>query len=82
MLNWLDHNIWVLAAVVFIIGVRSLLRGNKQWRSGTGGWEGNPPRWVTKSYERVNWFTVGANIHGLMLIAVSIVMALIMYWER
>jgi len=60
---------------IFITSLFSLYKGNKQWKSGTTittMGPNNGPVTRTDSSKRMNWFSIGANIFGLILLAIAI----------
>lgn len=71
MLNWIDNNLWVISAIILAASLWSFYRGYKQWKSGSGGYEGNPPRWV-ESDKKVPFFSVGATVFGIILLLAAI----------
>jgi hypothetical protein len=70
-MNWVDNNLWVISAILLVLSIYSFYRGIKQWRSGSGGYQGNPPKWV-ESDEKVAFWSVGANVFGSILLLAAI----------
>jgi hypothetical protein len=70
---------------IFIISLFSFYKGNKEWKSGTtittmdrnGG-----PITRTDSSKRMNWFSIGANIFGLIFLAIAIVTFILIHSDK
>ena len=79
--DFMDSLLPGLPFVGLAIAIWCFYRGVKQWKSGSGGYEGNPPRWV-ESDEKVNLWTIGAMVHGYMVLAASIVIFFLMRGDK
>ncbi len=59
----------------FIAGIISLIKGNKQWKSGTTvttmGPNGGPVT-RTDSSKRMSWSSIGANVFGIIFLLLAI----------
>lgn len=77
--------IYLIPIAFFLAAVYSFYKGYKQWTSGTiithvprdGG-----PVTRTESDKRMSWFSIGANIFGLIFLALSIGSLIVMIGER
>lgn len=71
LLSALGGGLFIIPLLLLLAGLWSLYRGYKQWKSGSGGYVGNPPRWV-ESDEKVGLTTIGAFWFAVILIASAI----------
>ena len=71
LLSALGGGLFIIPLVLLLTSLWSFYRGYKQWKSGSGGYVGNPPRWVDND-EKVPYFSVGATIFGIILLAAAI----------
>lgn len=71
LLSALGGGLFIIPLGLFLASLWSFYRGYTQWKSGSGGYEGNPSKWV-ESDERVPYFSVGATVFGIILLACSI----------
>jgi len=83
--SFIDGLLPALPYVFLVASLYSFYKGNKQWKSGTtittmprnGG-----PVTRTDSSERESWFAIGANIFGLILLAIAIVTFIIIHADK
>lgn len=71
LLSALGGGLFIIPVGLFLASLWSFYRGYNQWKSGSGGYEGNPPKWV-ESEDRVPYFSVGATIFGIILLVCAI----------
>ncbi len=70
---------------ILIASIISFVIGNKQWKSGTVVTERNAqgiPIGEKDSTKRMAWSSIGANIFGLIFLAIAIAVAVVMYLEK
>lgn len=69
---------------ILIAAIISFVIGNKQWKSGSvitkNPIDGTVTR--TDSKEMVSWSSIGANVFGLIFLAIAIGVAVVMYFEK
>ncbi len=73
--------LWIIPVGLFLAAIWSFYRGFKQYQSGSGGYQGNPPKWV-ESDEKVPLFSIGAIWFGIIFLACAISSVLWMYLEK
>lgn len=84
LLSALGGGLWIIPLGLFLASVWSFYRGWMQWKSGSGWW-GKDEKGVSKwfeSDERVNWFSIGANVFGIALFGLSVLSLILMISER
>lgn len=81
LLGALSAGLWIIPLGLFLGSVWSAYRTYIQWKSGSGGYEGNPPRWV-ESDERVPLTSIGAFWFAAILLFCSIGSLLWMISEK
>lgn len=69
--DFMDSLLPGLPFVILAFSLYSFYRAHKQLKSGSGGYVGNPPKWV-ESDERVPFFSIGATWFGLILLGAAI----------
>ena len=70
---------------IFIVSIISFVIGNKQWKSGTVVTvrDGSGiPVGEKDSSKRMPWTSIGANVFGLIFLAIAIAVAVVMYFEK
>lgn len=71
LLSALGGGLWIIPLGLFLASMYSFYRGLQQWKSGSAGYEGFPVKWTTDG-KRVNFFTIGATVFGLIFLACAI----------
>lgn len=71
LLGALSGGLWIIPTALLLLSIWSFYRGYTQWKSGSGGYQGNPPKWV-ESDEKVNFWGIGATVFGIALLVAAI----------
>lgn len=83
--TFLDGLLPALPYVFLALSLISFYKGNKQWKSGsviTSTPHNGGPVSRTDSKERKSWFAIGANVFGLMFLALAIGSFIVMLNEK
>lgn len=85
LLSALGGGLWLIPVGFLIASVISFYKGYKQWTSGTI--TRNVPRYggpvtETESKKRMSWFSIGANIFGLIFLGLAIGSFLLMNADK
>ena len=71
LLGAFSSGLWIIPLGLFLGSAWSAYRTYIQWKSGSGGYEGNPPKWV-ESDEKVPLTSIGAFWFAVILLACAI----------
>jgi hypothetical protein len=74
LLSALGGGLWIIPLVLLLGSLWSFYRGYTQWKSGSGGWVTQPngtKKWV-ESDEKVNFWSIGATVFGIILLLAAI----------
>jgi len=84
LLSAFGGGLFIIPVGLFLAGLWSFYRGFIQWKSGSGWW-GTDERGVSKWFEsddKIPYWSVGANVFGVLFIAFSIGAAVWMWLEK
>lgn len=70
MLNWIDYNLWVISLILLLASLWSFYRAYMQWKSGSQ-WQTDDGK-VHTSKDKVPFFSIGATLFGIILLAAAI----------
>lgn len=74
LLSALGGGLWIIPLGLLLASIWSFYRGYKQWKSGSGGYQKDSRGvdvWV-ESDEKVNFWSIGATVFGIILLAAAI----------